>query len=84
MIQAQMLGLPSTFVVISCEQIGQIIRTGSLPSRGWETGESLILTSSNSNSDIFGFFDFVKQLNVLILFKFFSLDQIDCGKYFDF
>ena len=69
MIQAQMLGLPSTFVVISCEQIGQIIRTGSLPSRGWETGESLILTLSNSNSDIIDF-------SILTCFK--LLVQIAC------
>ena len=70
MIQAQMLGLPSTFVVISCEQIGQIIRTGSLPSRGWETGEPLlILTSSNSNSDIL-------EISILTCFK--LLVQIAC------
>ena len=53
-----MLGLRSTFVVIS-----QIIRTGSLPNRGWKSGEHfLILTSLNFNSgsDIFRFFKAVE------------------------
>ena len=65
-----MLGLRSTFVVISCEQTEQIIRTGSLPNRGWESGEHLlILTSLNSNSDIFRFLKAVERFNFMQVFS---------------
>ena len=70
-----MLGLRSTFVVIFCEQTEQIIRTGSLPNRGWESGEHLlILTSLNSNSDIFRFFKAVERCTLVFDFtKFFQI-----------
>ena len=64
-----MLGLCSTFVVISCEHFGQIIRTGSLPSRGWESGEHLLILTSCLNSDILDDSRFSNAVDLFVKFK---------------
>ena len=63
-----MLGLCSTFVVISCEHFGQIIRTGSLPSRGWESWEHLLILTC-LNSDIVDDFRFSNAVDQFVKFK---------------
>ena len=63
-----MLGLCSTFVVISCEHFGQIIRTGSLPSRGWESWEHLLILTC-LNSDIVDDSRFSNAVDRFVKFK---------------
>ena len=63
-----MLGLCSTFVVISCEHFGQIIRTGSLPSRGWVSGEHLLILTC-LNSDIVDDSRFSNAVDRYVKFK---------------
>ena len=63
-----MLGLCSTFVVISFEHFGQIIRTGSLPSRGWESWEHLLILTC-LNSDIVDDSRFSNAVDRFVKFK---------------